>query len=135
MSRSITSIEGIGPVYGQRLGNLGIRSVSGLLLRGATRKARKELAEASGIEESKILSFVNMADLFRIKGVCSQFAELLQTAGVDTVKELSTRNPENLFRTLAETNEDKKLTHIVPNLNQVKDFIEQAQKLAPAISY
>lgn len=132
---NIEEIEGIGPVYGEKLGKASIKTVEGLLKAGATKAGRKKIAEESGIDEGKILDWVNMADLFRIKGVASQFAELLKASGVDTVKELRTRNAENLHAKLTEVNAEKKLTRVVPSLSQVTDFIEQAKSLEPVITY
>lgn len=135
MAKKITEIEGIGPVFQEKLSNAGITTVEGLLEAGAPKAGRKKLAEASGIDEGKILDWVNMADLFRIKGVASQFAELLKAAGVDTVKELRNRNAENLHTKLAEVQEEKKITRTVPALSQIEDYIEQAKALDPVITY
>ena len=106
MAKKITEIEGIGSVFQEKLSKAGVRTVEGLLELGASRSGRKKIAEDSGIDESKILDWVNMADLFRIKGVASQFAELLKAAGVDTVKELRNRNAENLHAKLVEVQEE-----------------------------
>jgi predicted flap endonuclease-1-like 5' DNA nuclease len=109
--------------------------VEGLLEKGASKSGRKSIAEASGIDEGKILDWVNMADLFRINGIGSQFAELLKAAGVDTVKELKTRNAENLHAALTKTQEEKGLTRAVPALSKVEDFIAQAKELDPVVTY
>lgn len=135
MSKTITMIEGIGPAYKEKLAKAGISTVEALLEKGASKKGRKEIAEASGIGEGVILDWVNMADLFRVNGIASQFAELLKAAGVDTVKELRTRNPENLHKALIETNEIKKLTRVVPALSQIEDFINYAKHLDPVITH
>ncbi|GAB2634852.1 DUF4332 domain-containing protein [Belliella aquatica] len=135
MAKTITEIEGIGPVFKEKLGNAGVATVESLLAKGASKKGRKEIAEASGIDEGKILDWVNMADLFRIKGVASQFAELLKATGVDTVKELRTRNAENLHKALTEKNAEKKLTRVVPALSQVEGFISQAKELEPIVTH
>lgn len=132
---SIVDIEGIGPAYQEKLALAGIKTVEGLLKEGASKKGRGIIAEASGLDESRILVWVNMADLFRIKGVASQFAELLKASGVDTVKELRTRNAENLHAKLEEVNAEKKLTRVVPSLDKVTDFIEQAKGLEPMVTY
>ncbi|AGA79556.1 DUF4332 domain-containing protein [Echinicola vietnamensis] len=135
MSKTITSIEGIGPVNQEKFAKADVKTVEALLEKGASKKGRKALADATGIDEGKILDFVNMADLFRITGVASQFAELLKATGVDTVKELRTRNPENLHKALTETNEAKKLTRVVPALSQIEDFINQAKALEPVVTH
>src|SRR5690554_2707383 len=135
MANSIVDIEGIGPVYKEKLSKAGIKTVNGLLEKGASRKGRKEIADLSGIDEGRVLDFVNMADLFRINGIASQFAELLKATGVDTVKGLRNRNPENLHQALVDTNATKKLTWVVPALSQVQDFVEQAKALDPIVTY
>ena len=93
---SIEEIEGIGPATGEKFRGAGVKDTDSLLDQGCTKAGRKSLAEATGLSESQVLKFVNMADLFRIQGVGAEFAELLEAAGVDTVKELATRNAENL---------------------------------------
>lgn len=135
MGKSITLIEGIGEVYQSKLANAGVTTVEGLLEKGASKSGRKSIAEASGIDEGKILDWVNMADLFRINGIGSQFAELLKAAGVDTVKELRTRNAENLHGALTNTQDEKGLTRVVPPLSKVEDFIAQAKELEPVVTH
>jgi len=132
---SITDIEGIGPVFAENFKNADVNSVEKLLEAGASKSGRKKLAEATGIDESKILNWVNKADLFRIKGIGSQFSELLEAAGVDTVKELKNRNAANLYAKLVEVQEATKLTRAVPALKQIEDFIEQAKELDAKITY
>lgn len=135
MATRIDQIEGIGPVYAEKLSKAEIKSVEGLLAKGATKGGRKEIASVTGIDEGKILEWVNMADLFRIKGVGPQFSELLEAAGVDTVKELRNRNAENLYAKMVEVQAEKKITRAVPALKVVKSFIEQAKKLPPVVTY
>lgn len=135
MARKVSDIEGIGPVYEEKLNAVGIKTVEALLEKACTPKGRKELAEATGISGALVLKWANMADLFRIKGVASQFAELLKASGVDTVKELKHRRPENLHQKLIEVNEQKKLVRVVPALSMLSDFIEQAKEIEPKMSY
>jgi len=135
MAKTITMIEGIGPANKEKLAAAGISTVEGLLEKGASKKGRKEIADASGIGEGVILDWVNMADLFRINGIASQFAELLKAAGVDTVKELRTRNAENLHKALVDTNAEKNLTRVVPALSQIEDFIAQAKLMQPVVTH
>lgn len=135
MGKTITMIEGIGEVYKGKLAQAGVSTVEGLLEKGASKSGRKSLAEASGIDEGKILDWVNMADLFRISGIGSQFAELLKAAGVDTVKELRNRNAENLHAALTKTQEEKGLTKVVPALSKIEDFISQAKTLDPLVTH
>lgn len=135
MAKSIESIEGIGPKYGEALRGAGIRTVDDLLSAGASKDARGKLAEKTGISEVRVLQCVNMADLFRINGVASQYAELLECAGVDTVKELKHRNAENLAVTMSEVNTERNLVRRTPSVTVVQDWISQAAKLPPKITY
>ncbi|MDR1861168.1 MAG: DUF4332 domain-containing protein [Bacteroidales bacterium] len=137
MSYSIDKIEGIGAAYADKLKVAGIKTTDDLLTQAATRSAREKLAEATGISEKLILRWANHADLFRIKGISSQFAELLEAAGVDTVKEFRHRVPENLHAKLDEINAKGKhqLSGRVPSVKELSDMIAQAQSVEPKISY
>ncbi|MDJ1159418.1 DUF4332 domain-containing protein [Chelatococcus sp. SYSU_G07232] len=134
-SYPIASIEGIGPVMAEKLRKVGIRTTGALLERAKDAKGRKELAAASGIEESKILKWANMADLMRIRGVAEEYAELLEAAGVDTVKELRHRNVGNLTKAMAEANDKRRLVRLLPGEKAVAKWIENARTLPPMMSY
>lgn len=131
----IVDIEGIGPVFAEKLGGAGIKTTEGLLEAGATKKGRKDLADATGIDEKKILRWVNMADLFRVKGVGEQYTDLLEAAGVDTVKELATRRADNLTAKMAEVNAEKNLVRQLPSETTVQGWIDFAKGLEPAVTY
>lgn len=135
MSKRIEDIEGIGPRTGAALRGAGVRSVSALLERGCTRRGRAELAAQTKLSEKQLLRCVNMADLFRIRGVASQYAELLEAAGVDTVKELRNRNPENLAGKMAEVNASKRLVRATPSAKVVAKWVALAKELPPKVSY
>jgi predicted flap endonuclease-1-like 5' DNA nuclease len=135
MSYKIEAIEGVGPAFGKKLREAGVKSTAQMLTRGATRKGRKELAEAAAIEEGNILRWANISDLMRIKGVASEFSELLEAAGVDTVKELKMRRADNLHKAMADANEKRKLVRQLPSAKQVSGWIEQAKTLAPVMQY
>lgn len=131
----IIDVEGIGPKYAKKLSDAGIKSTDALLKKGATPTGRKELAEKTGIGHELILDWVNYVDLYRIKGIGSEYSELLEKGGVDTVVELSKRKPENLLKTLEEINSQKKLVRKMPALSLVTEWIEQAKKLPRIIKY
>ena len=131
----LLDIEGIGPVYSEKLQKAGVGSVEALLKLGATPKEREALAEKAGIDRKLILEWVNHADLLRIKGVAEEYSDLLEEAGVDTVVELAQRNAENLLAKIQEVNTLKKLVRRVPTLAQIKSWIEQAKALPRAIHY
>lgn len=131
----ISDIEGIGSVYSEKLKAAGITNVNTLLEKGCTPKGRKELAAATGFDESVLLKWVNIADLYRIKGIGSEYSQLLEKAGVDTVKELKLRNAENLTAKLAEVNSSVNLVRRLPTLAMVEQWIENAKDLEPIITY
>ncbi|MFN8355346.1 MAG: DUF4332 domain-containing protein [Spirosomataceae bacterium] len=135
MAYNIIDIEGIGPAYAEKLTAIGIKTVEALLEAGASKKGRDEIAEKTGISDARILRWVNMADLFRIKGVAEEISDLLEKAGVDTVKELRNRNAENLHAKLVAVNEEFNLSGRVPSLSQVEGFIAQAKELEPKVTY
>jgi len=131
----LSAIEGIGPAYQEKLKKAGIGSADALLKQGATAKDREELEKATGISSKLILEWVNHADLFRIKGIGPEFADLLEEAGVDTVAELAQRKAENLHKSMLEINAAKNLVNRTPSLENVKDWIEQAKKLPRVVQY
>lgn len=135
MAYKIEEIEGIGPVYGEKLRAAGVTTTDGLLEKCAGKSGRAALAKETGIEERLILKWTNHADLFRIPGVGPEFSELLEAAGVDTVKELRNRNAENLYAKIQEVNEAKKLVRRLPSQNQLTAMIEEAGKLAAVMTY
>jgi predicted flap endonuclease-1-like 5' DNA nuclease len=131
----IIDVEGIGKKYTEQLAKAGIRTTEALLKAGGTPKGRKELAEKTGIGDALILEWVNHVDLYRIKGVGSEYSDLLEEAGVDTIPELAQRKAANLVQKMAEVNKAKKLVRKLPVESQVADWIEQAKKLPRVISY
>jgi predicted flap endonuclease-1-like 5' DNA nuclease len=131
----IMDIEGVGPVYAAKLKEAGVDTDAELLARAATRKGRSLLAETTGLSEQTILEWVNHADLMRIRGVGSEYADLLEEAGVDTVPELAHRNPDNLYRTIVKVAEDKQLVRRPPSEGMVAEWIAEAAKLGRTIEY
>jgi predicted flap endonuclease-1-like 5' DNA nuclease len=131
----LTYVEGIGEVYAQKLQEAGIATTDALLEQGATPKGRKKIAEKADISGKLILEWVNHVDLFRIKGVGEEYADLLEEAGVDTVPELAQRNPENLYQKMKAVNQEKKLVRQLPSLTQVESWVEQAKSLPRVITY
>jgi predicted RecB family nuclease len=71
----------------------------------------------------------------RISGVGEEYSELLEAAGVDTIKELRNRNPETLTAMMEETNKTKKLTRLTPKQAQVEKWVAEAKTLKPVISH
>ena len=135
MAYKIDQIEGIGPAYAKKLEEIGIKTTDDLLRDGATPKGRTKIAEQTGISGKLILTWVNHSDLFRINGVAGQFAELLEAAGVDTIKELRHRVPANLHAKMVEINDQKNLCNRVPAVAEIEKMVEQAKQLEPMVSY
>ena len=131
----LEKIEGIGPKYAEKLQAAGVASIEQLLDVGGSRKGRQGLAEKTGITETLILEWVNLADLIRIPGIGEEYSDLLEEAGVDTVKELRNRNPENLLKAIQEVNARKKLVRQVPGLSQVEAWIKAAKELEIKVTY
>ena len=135
MRYKIETIEGVAKVYGEKLRNSGINRTDQLLDRGASKKGRQELAKACGIDEKLILKWANFCDLMRISGVGEEYSELLEAAGVDTVKELKTRRPDNLHKAMQDANKKRKMVRQTPGLKQVEKWVEQAKSLSPKITH
>ncbi len=135
MPYKISEIQGIGPAYSAKLATAGIADTDDLLRLCASAQGRAEVSEKTGLSTSQVLAWADMADMMRLTGIGPQFSELLKASGVDTVKELRTRNTENLALKLAEVNAEKKLSRTVPAQSQVAGWIEQAKAATPLISH
>ncbi|MBQ9185028.1 MAG: DUF4332 domain-containing protein [Bacteroidales bacterium] len=135
MGYNVVDIQGIGPVYAEKLIAAGVATVDQLLEKGSTPKGRKELEDTTGISGKLILTWVNHADLCRIKGIGPQFSELLEAAGVDTVAELAHRNAANLEKTMLEVNEKEHRTKRVPTAAELQKMIDQAKELPKVVQY
>lgn len=132
---ALKKIEGIGDKYAAVLKRAGIGTAEALLMKGATRQGRKAIAEATGVSEKLLLEWINHVDLFRIKGVGEEYADLLEEAGVDTVVELAQRKPEHLLEKMTAVNAEKKLVRQLPTLPKVSYWVEQAKKLSRIVEY
>ncbi len=135
MSYKIDEIEGIGPAYATKLSAANITTTDDLLDKCSTAAGRKAVAETTGLGESTILTWTNMADMMRISGVGPQFSELLKATGVDTVKELRNRNAENLAAAMKTMNEEKKLARTSPAATMVSKWVLAAKEMDPRITY
>jgi predicted flap endonuclease-1-like 5' DNA nuclease len=131
----LTIIEGVGDVYAGKLNAAGVNTTEALLEAGSTPKGRKDLAGQTGISETLILKWVNRVDMFRIKGISEEYADLLEASGVDTVPDLARRNAENLYAKVVEVNAEKKLVRKMPGQSQVADWIAQASALPRVLTY
>jgi predicted flap endonuclease-1-like 5' DNA nuclease len=132
---SIDTIEGIGHRHATKLRKARVRTTEALLKRAATRKGRKELAEEVAIGEKLILEWVNRADLMRVKGVGEEYSDLLEAAGVDTIKELRRRNPGNLLNAMVEVNTKKRLVRRLPTESMVTRWVDSAKVLDPLVKH
>ena len=135
MQYKVEKIEGVGSKYAAKLAGAGIKNTKQLLEKAASRKGRADLAKATGVEEKLILKWANMCDLMRIKGVGEEFSELLEIAGVDTVKELAKRRPDNLRQAMVEANEKRKLVRQLPSIGQCESWVKQAKDISPMMTY
>ena len=137
---NLKEIEGVGEAYALKLKETGIATTDELLEKGATQKGRKEIAVRSGISDALILEWVNHIDLFRVKGVGPEYADLLEEAGVDTIPQLAQRKADHLLEKMTAVNKTKKLgrpevLRRLPTLNQVEGWIRQAKELPRVIKY
>ncbi|MHB9033169.1 MAG: DUF4332 domain-containing protein [Anaerolineae bacterium] len=131
----VIDVEGVGPAYAEKLAKAGVVTTKDLLTKGAAPAGRREIVSSSGISANLILEWVNHVDLWRIKGVGSEYADLLEEAGVDTVVELGKRVPENLLKKMSEVNAAKKLVRQMPTLKMVTAWVAQAKELPRVITY
>lgn len=135
MGYKIQDIEGIGPSYAEKLAAAKIKTTTDLIKYCGDAKGRAAASATTGVSESLLLKWANMADLMRVSGIGSEFSELLEAAGVDTVKELRNRNAENLAASMKRVNEARHLTRTTPSAKTVQKWISHAARLTPAITH
>ncbi|MCB2262380.1 MAG: DUF4332 domain-containing protein [Candidatus Thiosymbion ectosymbiont of Robbea hypermnestra] len=135
MTTLVKDLKGTTDSIVSALKDKGITDNEKLLAAGADPAGRKELAALCGCDVKIVLEICNRADLARIKGVSGVYSDLLEEAGVDTVKELATRRPDNLHAKIDETNNQKKLTQRPPAVGLVEDWIAQAKTLPKLLRY
>jgi len=132
---TIDAIAGLDPKSATRFRKARVRTTEALLKRAASRRGRKDLSAATKMDEKQILIWVNRADLMRVKGIGSEYSDLLEAAGVDTIKELRRRNPVSLTKKMIQINESRKLVQRLPTEGMVEGWVAHASQLDPIISY
>jgi predicted flap endonuclease-1-like 5' DNA nuclease len=135
MPFSISELDGLGPGFAIKMRKAGIRTTEKLLETAKTLKGRQMLAEKTEIDQKQLLCVANLIDRMRIKGVGQDYAELLEAAGVKTLRELRYRNPARLAEAMAKANLERKLVRVLPSQHTVGRWIDQAKKLPVKISY
>jgi predicted flap endonuclease-1-like 5' DNA nuclease len=131
----IEEIEGIGATYAEKLTAAGVSTVEALLARGAAPGGRREIAQATGVTERRVLEWVNRADLMRVRGIGSEYGDLLEAAGVDSPTELARRQPANLHARLEEINTTKKLVRRTPSLSEVERWVAESATLPKVVTH
>ena len=134
-NKKISDVEGIGPVISDKLIAAGVKDTNGMLAQCKTPSQRKSLASQTGLTGKQVLKFANMVDLYRVNGIGSEYAELLEAAGVDTVPELARRRPDNLCKAMGELNAQKSLVRRAPTEAEVTKWVAQAKELPRALAY
>ena len=135
MPFSISELDGLRPGFAIKMRKAGIRTTEKLLETANSLKGRQMLAEKTEIDQKQLLCVANLIDRMRIKGVGLEYAELLEAAGVKTVRELRYRNPARLADAMAKANLERKLVRVLPSQHTVERWIDQARKLPVKISY
>jgi len=131
----IEDLEGVGPVIGAKLRGAGVQTTDDLLEKAGPAAGRAALAAASGVSADQLLKWVNHADLYRLSGVGSEYADLLEAAGVDSCPELARRNAANLAATMAEANAAKSIVRRLPTEATIAGWIEQAKALPKVVTH
>lgn len=132
---SIADICSVDTVNAEKLVAAGVPTVEVLLRRGGSSSGRKSIADQTGIQASRILMWVNRADLMRVRGVGAEFAELLGMAGVDSVKELAMRRPENLHARVTKVNLEHNIVRRTPTEAELAKWIQEARTLRGAVTH
>jgi predicted flap endonuclease-1-like 5' DNA nuclease len=135
MSVPVSELKGMSPEMAQKLIAMGIKNNEQFLEAAQAPENRKQLAQQLGCETRPVLELANRADLSRVKGVAGTYSDLLEQAGVDTVKELATRRADNLHAKILEVNAERKITSRPPTADMVTAWVAQAKELPKILAY
>lgn len=132
---SIEAIQDIGVRHRSRLKAAELWSCRALLEAGATKKGRRIVAETVGVSESRVLEWVHKADLMRVNGISTRYSQLLEAAGVESMRKLRKSRPAQLYQSLVEEDKRrrKRLVNRLPPAKEVAAWIEQARTLSPIV--
>lgn len=131
---SISAIRAIGHRNATKLRKARVRTTDSLLQQAATRKGRSDVAAKTGLATADILRWAHQADLMRINGIGSEYADLLSVAGVDTIKGLRRRNASNLMVAMTQANTKRRLVQRLPTVDMVQGWIDRANELEPIVT-
>ncbi len=134
MALNVTELNGVSPELADALRAADLTNSDKLLAAVAQPKDRAELAIKLGVDARALLELGNRADLVRIRGIGPVYSDLLEFAGVDTVAELGTRNPENLYNKILEVAQEHHVKR-TPTRQEVSDWVGQAKGLERGIHY
>lgn len=131
----INNIKGVSSTHAKTLKKHGLGNSDKYLAATKTAQMRRELANKLRVDEKMVLEHANRCDLARVKGVGEAFSNLLEDAGVDTIKELANRVPENLHEKMMERNKGKRIAHRHATMKEVKSWVAQAKALPAGLEY
>jgi predicted flap endonuclease-1-like 5' DNA nuclease len=135
LDKDVETIEGIGHTYGTRLRIAGVKTVGDLLREGSTRAGRRYLVSQVDVAPATLLKWVSRADFLRIKGIGTQYSGLLESAGVNTVADLSMRDADTLYMKLRRINTEKTLVRRTPTVKMVRSWVRSARNLRALVAY
>ena len=131
---SISAIRSISHPNATKLRKSGVRTTDSLLEQASTRKGRRVVSERTGIPSADLLRWAQQADLMRVGGVGSEYADLLAAVGVDTIKLLRRRNAENLMVSMVQVNTRRRLVQRLPTVEMIQGWIDTAGTMEPIVN-
>lgn len=129
MTYKLEQIEGIGPFFAERLVHAGVNNSDELLTRCSTDDGKRRLADSCAISVGQLTTWMHQADLMRVSGIGSEFGQLLEVSGVESVKQLSERDPESIAHLMHRVNNERKLTRAVPSTKTVAKWVSRAKEM------
>lgn len=133
MRVTISKLNGIQPEIETKLRAHNIKDSKELLQAYHRFGSANRLAEHVGADASHITLLLNRADLARIRGIGEAYTGLLEAAGIQTIKELARRCPEELRAQFERINGERKLVGRVPAQATVNGWVNKARRLPAAL--
>ena len=118
-----------------KLENLGLKNTFKLYEEVLTQENRNDLSKKTGISEKDIMQLTKLTDLSRIRWVNHTFAYVLLEAGYDTTEKVANADYKEMYETIKQLNEERKIYNAHIGANDMKLCIESAKSLDLEVVY
>lgn len=129
-SYDIQAIKGINSKHAQKFKDLGIKTTTDIIKKLNNNYEDIDfVAQKLKVQSEDITSWISMADILRLPGVNPKEAQLMQTVGISSTRELGVVNIHSLHKELVELNKKADIVKEVPGINSLELWSKVAKLL------